>query len=135
MSKDAPKKYLRPQDEVSLVGHGGNFGRYMENKTKKLRVQFQNEELSRFNVTEPRTEIFHSICIFVNGYTTPSHQELKTLMAQHGGGFETYLNCPPVTHFICENLPLAKIKQLKKERQDLRNFSRTHVLHLDIQSL
>lgn len=42
----------------------------------------------------------------------PSHQELKQLMALHGGGFENYFSRDRVTHFVCSNLPDTKLKQL-----------------------
>lgn len=116
MSDSVRKSFLRKDNDEPVVGHGGDFGRYIANKERKLRVQFHQEELSRFNITTSTSEIFNGVCIFVNGYTKPSHQELKTLMAQHGGAFENYFSCPPVTHFVCDTLPLAKIKQLKREK-------------------
>lgn len=42
----------------------------------------------------------------------PSHQELKQIMALHGGTFETYFSRDRVTHVICANLPDTKLKQL-----------------------
>jgi len=43
-------------------------------------------------------------------------QELRQLMATHGGNFEVYYSRQRVTHIICSNLPNAKIKALQKER-------------------
>lgn len=43
-------------------------------------------------------------------------QELKLLMAQHGGRFEVYYYRDRVTHIICSNLTDAKVKQFHKSR-------------------
>lgn len=37
-------------------------------------------------------------------------------MALHGGTFVTYYNRSQVTHFICNNLPDVKLKQMQHER-------------------
>lgn len=46
-------------------------------------------------------------------------QELKQLMALHGGRFENYLQRGAVTHIICNHLPDTKIKQLATARDPL----------------
>ena len=53
-----------------------------------------------------------------NNPASPFHQpqELKQLMALHGGRFENYLYRDAVTHIVCAHLPDTKIKQLAKER-------------------
>jgi len=56
------------------------------------------------------------VAIHVNGLTVPSHQELKQIMALHGGRFETYYHRSRVTHIICSNLPDTKLKQLAHAR-------------------
>lgn len=43
-------------------------------------------------------------------------QELKILMAQHGGVFENYYHRSTVTHIICSNLTDQKVKLFAKER-------------------
>ncbi len=43
-------------------------------------------------------------------------QELKRLMALHGGGFQLYPTRSNITHVICSNLPDAKVKQYERER-------------------
>ena len=67
--------------------------------------------------------------VFVNGYTTPSAQQLKHLLSnviyelytlhplkltslQYGGVFETYPSSR-VTHIIASTLPLSTLKRLK----------------------
>ncbi|EFJ32197.1 hypothetical protein SELMODRAFT_407478 [Selaginella moellendorffii] len=100
----------------------GDFGRYMTNKVRKLGEQFQaeasNPEAPRGNADEKSIEeitskIFEGISIHVNGFTIPSHQELRTLMLRHGGNFENYFSKTRVTHIICSNLPQSKIKEFR----------------------
>lgn len=43
-------------------------------------------------------------------------QELKVLMAKHGGVFINYPTPTNHTHIICSNLTDAKIKQFEKAR-------------------
>lgn len=45
-----------------------------------------------------------------------SVQELKQIMALHGGNFETYFHRDHVTHIICNHLPDTKLKQLAHAR-------------------
>lgn len=43
-------------------------------------------------------------------------QELKQIMAQHGGMFINYYSRDRVSHIICSNLPDAKVKHNERER-------------------
>ncbi|KAI5064723.1 hypothetical protein GOP47_0019418 [Adiantum capillus-veneris] len=63
------------------------------------------------------TKLFNGISIFVDGFTTPSHQDLRDLMLEHGGMFQNYFSRDLVTHIICTTLPDSKIR-------DHRSFSR-----------
>ena len=63
-----------------------SFGGYMNAKVQKLEEQFS--ETSN-NITR-LTNIFNKVAIHVNGYTKPTCDELKILMAQHGGKFHSY---------------------------------------------
>lgn len=117
---DTRNRYVRlesqaMQAEEPSMHHGGSFSRYMELKNVKLREQFEAQALS----TGALSNIFQGVCIYVNGYTNPSHQELKQLMALHGGKFENYFHRDCVTHIICNNLPDTKLKQLRKERKPI----------------
>ncbi|KAH6558045.1 hypothetical protein KP509_1Z081200 [Ceratopteris richardii] len=125
-------------------GDFGNFLRYMAEKKRKLSLQFQAEasdgvrsmmEDAKFHLTSDGkppsnmdvanaavvhrdlTGLFDGISIFVDGFTIPSHQELRELMLKHGGRFENYFSCDVVTHIICSTLPDSKIR-------DHRSFSR-----------
>lgn len=113
---DIRDKFIQKKKSPPKVGHGGSFARYLVNKAIKQRQQFDKEERKRFDLGDPLSTLFSEICIFVDGHTTPSQQELKHLMALHGGGFESFYRRPPVTHFVCSQLPLAKVRQLRKER-------------------
>ena len=43
-------------------------------------------------------------------------QELKQIMASHGGIFRNYLQ-KDVTHIICSNLPDSKVKHLENVKE------------------
>jgi len=58
--------------------------RYMQLKNAKLREQYEAHSFQ----SAPHSNIFQEVSIFVNGYTQPTHAELRQLMAMHGGKFE-----------------------------------------------
>lgn len=83
----------------------------MEAKKQKLQNQFNN------SVSDGQiSNIFAGISIFVNGYTVPCADELKRLMAVHGGQYHNYYNRLRTTHIIATNLPDTKIKELRGEK-------------------
>lgn len=90
----------------------------LQQKNRKLREQFQEDAgfLQGGWGDNQQQQLFRGVTIFVNGYTVPSHQELKRLMAVHGGGFENYYYRDRVTHIVCNSVPDAKLKQLASER-------------------
>lgn len=98
--------------------HDGSFRRYMEGKIDKLQMQFhQDAEAWNDAVVDPSLrELFKGVSIHVNGYTQPSHLELKRIMAKYGGSFQNYYSKSSVTHIICSKLPDAKVKIFEKER-------------------
>uniref|UniRef100_F6V6M0 DNA polymerase kappa n=1 Tax=Ciona intestinalis TaxID=7719 RepID=F6V6M0_CIOIN len=95
-----------------------SMGGYMEAKIQKLEKQFQ-EKSSR---NEQLSSIFNKVAIHVNGYTNPTADELKTLMAKHGGKYHAYYNrkINYTTHVIASNLPRAKAKDLKPNQKIVR---------------
>ncbi|KAJ7491098.1 hypothetical protein FB451DRAFT_1349439 [Mycena latifolia] len=102
------RRYAEP-DPVDEAIYGpsrfGEFGEYMQRKRAKL--QIQNSEI---NATTS-SQIFKGIAIYVNGFTTPSVQELRALIVLHGGVFEPYLvNLSLVTHIITCTLTEAKMR-------------------------
>ena len=80
-------------------------GGYMGMKKQKLLEQFSA------NASEEQSEgnIFSGVCIFVNGWTEPSSDELKRIMMIHGGVFHHYRN-HQTTHIIASNLPDVKVR-------------------------
>ncbi|PNY04000.1 DNA repair protein rev1-like [Trifolium pratense] len=79
-------------------------GSYMTEKNRKLHNQFNAEATSHNN------PIFAGVSIFVDGFTVPSSQELRSYMLKYGGRFENYFSRHRVTHIICTNLPHSKLK-------------------------
>ncbi|CAJ2651067.1 unnamed protein product [Trifolium pratense] len=79
-------------------------GSYMTEKNRKLHNQFNAEATSHNN------PIFAGVSIFVDGFTVPSSQELRSYMLNYGGRFENYFSRHRVTHIICTNLPHSKLK-------------------------
>eukprot|EP00850_Spirogloea_muscicola_P009346 SM000052S17738 [mRNA] locus=s52:446247:455495:+ [translate_table: standard] len=93
----------------------GDMGKYMEEKNRKLREQYKNNQAGETLFRRPaETDIFQGVTIWVNGYTTPPHQELRHLMMCHGGLFENYYSRERVTHIVCANLPDGKLKEYRK---------------------
>ncbi|KAF9621992.1 hypothetical protein IFM89_029212 [Coptis chinensis] len=89
-----------------------DFGSYMTEKNRKLREQFDTSTYSFHD-----SPLFNGVSIFVDGFTVPSSQELRSYMLKYGGRFENYFSRSQVTHIICSNLPDSKIK-------NIRSFSR-----------
>ncbi|KAJ2951576.1 hypothetical protein O0L34_g13728 [Tuta absoluta] len=83
------------------------WGGYMNAKKAKLEEQYSaragKDELKVSN-------IFCGVSIFVNGYTIPSADELKALMASHGGVYHTYQRSDDF--IIASNLPDTKVKKM-----------------------
>ncbi|XP_078431133.1 DNA-directed DNA polymerase [Wolffia australiana] len=104
-----------------------DFSSYMETKNQKLRGQFDADASASSYVSGDGDScqsgsggdrgIFCGVSIFVDGYTVPSHQELRMCMLKHGGRFENYFSRQTVTHIVCSQLAHSKMK-------NLRSFSR-----------
>ncbi|XP_044261651.1 DNA repair protein Rev1 [Tribolium madens] len=84
------------------------WGGYFEAKKAKLREQYKETAAKQ---VEKISDIFTGVSIFVNGLTNPSSDQLKLLMAQHGGTFHLYQSSS-TTHIIASNLPNVKINKL-----------------------
>ena len=114
----------------------------MQQKNEKLYEQFEEQQQA---AGRDKEDIFKGVCIFVNGFTRPSHlvrslnaspharhigppkradivtmhipvQELKQIMARYGGFFVNYIN-KDVTHIICANLPDSKLKLKERVKE------------------
>lgn len=106
---------IKEKEEESLH-HGGSFRKYMDGKIQKLQQQFKEQAADIRDQDRNSQKLFSGISIYVNGYTQPSHAELKVIMAKYGGMFHNYYSRRAVTHIVCSNLPDAKIKQFEQER-------------------
>ncbi|KAK9805394.1 hypothetical protein WJX73_010812 [Symbiochloris irregularis] len=116
MSDPRGRHFVKEQPVPSdSAHHGGSFRKYMEDKNRKLHEQFE-QQADLAAQSSSSSKLFAGVRIHVNGLTTPTHQELKLLMAQHGGSFENYYYRDQVTHIICSNLTDQKIKHFHKER-------------------
>ncbi|KAI0070563.1 DNA repair protein [Panus rudis PR-1116 ss-1] len=99
-------------DELYGASRFGGFGEYMARKRAKL--QIQNTELGSDDNSGPASKIFAGLQIYINGYTTPSVQDLRQLIIKHGGIFHPYLDKKSlVTHIITCSLTPAKIREFK----------------------
>uniref|UniRef100_UPI00358EE42E DNA repair protein REV1 isoform X2 n=1 Tax=Myxine glutinosa TaxID=7769 RepID=UPI00358EE42E len=88
----------------------GNKGGYMAAKVAKLDEQFEAGAASS-NIGSC-SAIFRGVAIYVDGYTSPSADELRRLMQQHGGRFHVYLSRSSTTHIIAVNLAHSKFQAL-----------------------
>lgn len=83
------------------------WGGYMNAKIAKLEEQFSHRTNKEVN---QQSNIFSGVSIYVNGYTIPSADELKTLMSVHGGVYHTYQRSDD--YVIASNLPDTKVKNM-----------------------
>ncbi|KAK2724135.1 DNA repair protein REV1-like isoform X2 [Artemia franciscana] len=81
----------------------------MAAKKAKLEKQFEIEA----DAVQAKEGIFSGISIFVNGFTDPSAEELKQIMAANSGTYHHYHKPGKTSYIIASNLPDTKIKQLK----------------------
>lgn len=87
------------------------WGGYMNAKIAKLEEQFSHRASKDENKV---SHIFSGVSIYVNGYTIPSADELKTLMSVHGGIYHTYQRSHD--YVIASNLPDTKVKNMSLSR-------------------
>eukprot|EP00112_Aurelia_sp_Birch-Aquarium-sp1_P007254 Seg179.3 transcript_id=Seg179.3/GoldUCD/mRNA.D3Y31 product="DNA repair protein REV1" protein_id=Seg179.3/GoldUCD/D3Y31 len=102
----------RKQDDDGWGGQGCRG--YMKEKERKLEEQFLS--LNEKDGNPLKSYIFDGVCIFVNGYTNPSSDHLKQIMAEHGGHYQHYYSRRSCTHIIATNLPDSKVRELKNEK-------------------
>ncbi|CAM9230361.1 unnamed protein product, partial [Sphacelaria rigidula] len=92
--------------------HEGSFGIYMAHKISKLRQQTDG--------TVPRLQgpeggLFKGVVAHINGYTKVPVASIREMLNARSGVVEAY-NTSKCTHVICESLPYAKIRELRKLR-------------------
>eukprot|EP00794_Sanderia_malayensis_P015420 gene15420-16993_t len=118
MIKDTCKNDNNKKEEIpSVPQSAAECGRsYMKEKERKLQEQFRNLSNSTTLSQCSKSRIFNGVCIFVNGYTNPTSDHLKQIMAEHGGLFQHYYSKRICTHIIATNLPDSKIREIKNEK-------------------
>ncbi|KAK1222899.1 deoxycytidyl transferase [Marasmius sp. AFHP31] len=98
-------------DDIYGEAHFDGFGEYARRKRAKLQIQNAGN-LEDEAGKEP--QIFKGIAIFITGWTTPSLQELRTLIVRYGGAFHAYLDKKSlVTHIITSSITPAKVREFK----------------------
>ncbi|KAJ6508013.1 hypothetical protein C8R47DRAFT_1209023 [Mycena vitilis] len=104
-----PREAPEPVEEEIYGPSGfGELGQYMQRKRAKL--QIQNSEM---NATA-ETQIFKGVSVYVNGWTSPSIQEIRALLVRNGGVFEPYLDKKSlVTHIVTCTLTESKMREFK----------------------
>ncbi|KAJ7590708.1 hypothetical protein C8J56DRAFT_540169 [Mycena floridula] len=103
------RRYESPEHDEAVYGeaHFGDFGEYMSRKRAKL--QIQNAQLD-----SDASPIFQGLSIYINGWTQPSVQDLRSLIVKHGGVFQPYLvQKGLVTHIITCSLTAAKMHEFQ----------------------
>ncbi|PIA27042.1 hypothetical protein AQUCO_08300016v1 [Aquilegia coerulea] len=108
-----------------------DFGSYMVEKNRKLHDQFDAEATTSSIIDSSNSgnkPLFHGVSIFVDGFTVPSSQELRSYMLKYGGRFENYFSRSRVTHIICSNLPDSKVKNIRSFSRGLPVVKPTWVL-------
>lgn len=101
---------MRRRDEQFPDNGFEAWGGYMQAKIAKLEEQFSSGAVKESKLSD----IFNGISIFVNGFTNPSADELKELMARHGGVYHTYQRREDF--IIASNLPDTKVKNMSLGR-------------------
>ncbi|KDD73741.1 hypothetical protein H632_c1878p1, partial [Helicosporidium sp. ATCC 50920] len=103
--------------EADPLDHGDSFRAYMHNKNAKLGEQFDADAAAGEKGEMPH--LFSGVSIHVNGFTIPSAEELKQLMARHGGRFVLYPDLASITHVICSNLTDRKAHLFLRARKPI----------------
>ncbi|XP_063828614.1 DNA repair protein Rev1 isoform X2 [Ostrinia nubilalis] len=101
---------MRRRDENFPDNGFEAWGGYMQAKISKLEEQFSVQACKN----DKLTNIFGGVSIYVNGFTIPSAEELKELMALHGGVYHTYQRAEDF--IIASNLPDTKVKNMSLSR-------------------
>ena len=91
------------------------WGGYMNAKRQKLIDQFARDAATSSNVLK-KSDIFTGVRIFVNGFTSPPAADLRMMMMEHGGIFDTYYVRDVTTHIVVSSMANSKQKIFDKQR-------------------
>ena len=87
----------------------------MNAKRQKLIDQFARDAATSSNV-DKKSDIFEGVRIFVNGFTSPPAADLRMMMMEHGGIFDTYYVRDVTTHIVVSSMANSKQKIFDKHR-------------------
>jgi len=87
----------------------------MNAKRQKLIDQFARDAATSSNV-DKKSDIFEGVRIFVNGFTSPPAADLRMMMMEHGGIFDTYYVRDVTTHVVVSSMANSKQKIFDKQR-------------------
>ncbi|KAJ1947747.1 deoxycytidyl transferase [Kickxella alabastrina] len=94
----------RSRDAVLVIRKG----------TEEAQAQLSHFTLLAKTVNAPKYDrIFDGVVFHINGYTQPSHYELKLILIERGGQFLHYLSKTQVTHIIASGLAISKEKEFR----------------------
>lgn len=83
------------------------------NSNRNLFLYYQYHVPPWTQLAGPDGSVFKGVVAHINGYTKVPVATLRELLASRGGVIEAY-NTSKCTHMICEALPYAKIRELRK---------------------
>ena len=98
-------------------GGGQGMGEYMQDKVRKLRESVVANRLAAQAAGSASSAIFAGVCVWVDGFTSPSHAEIQVIMTCHGGTFEHYYDGDKVTHVIAQSLAHTHLLRYRKMRR------------------
>ncbi|KAJ1964092.1 deoxycytidyl transferase [Dipsacomyces acuminosporus] len=98
--------------QQTVVPGFGEFRAYSSERKRKLAEQAEQSA----NKTHCFDAIFRGVTFHINGYTQPSHYELKRMLLNRGGKFLHYISKTQVTHIIASSLTMAKEKEFSSYR-------------------
>ncbi|KAJ1722888.1 deoxycytidyl transferase, partial [Coemansia erecta] len=102
----AAGQYLaHPAGDTTEPGFGDFRGYFAQRKRK---LASQSAQLAGGDTDM----MFSGVVFHINGYTQPSHYELKRMLVAHGGRFLHYLAKSEVTHIVASSLTLSKERAL-----------------------
>ncbi|RWS25367.1 hypothetical protein B4U80_13088, partial [Leptotrombidium deliense] len=67
------------------------------------------------NDNDECADLFRGISIHINGYTSPTSDDLKKMILAHGGNYDHYCSAS-TTYIIATNLAFSKASQIKKDK-------------------
>ncbi|KAJ2643977.1 deoxycytidyl transferase, partial [Coemansia sp. RSA 1694] len=100
---------MAPVAPAVVVPVFGDFGMYFGQRKRKLAEQAEQ----RATTAPSHDKIFAGVVFHINGYTQPSHYELKLLLVERGGCFLHYLSKKQVTHIIASGLTMSKEREFR----------------------